>query len=158
MAFVCTVRKRTWHADVFREGDSYTVLVLVGYDDQEDKNYFAQVGLSPPPGGHLEYYFHLIEVDGKTKAEYLYWSGKDVARFIGSEDRAAILDVALTATASLLDQVKPAVVDRCTYDEIPPERALEKHYRISKVFTECGYEVVKSNDYHGKRVWRAIRL
>jgi hypothetical protein len=156
MAFVCTARRREYHADVFRDGDSHAITVPVGYDDYEDKNYFVMIGLDFLVGGaprELEYYFCIIEVDGLNKTDRRIWSGRDLRDDISAEDRAMILCIILAATEALLNTVKPSRVFRCTRDADLPERALEKHYEVSQIFTKCGYAVQTADHYHGKRTW-----
>lgn len=159
MAFVLTIDPDQWHADLFLDGGACAVLVHVGHCDAESLNYFVHVSLETRPGGNgMEFVFFLIEVDGETSTEHAYWSGRDVSRFIGREDRSAILRVVCSATERLLDHVKPDIVYRYTHDADLPDKALEKHLAISKVFTNCGYRVERGDEYHGQRTWRAERL
>jgi hypothetical protein len=154
MAFVCTV-ENVVDLEIFRSGSSSAIVFRVGHDDDQQnmKTYSAVLGLTPQGGGDLEFYFHLLEVDDETGAEYIYWSGKDVAKFIGPADRHRILEAILAATAELLTRIAPQKVHCCTHDQHPPDRALVKHFLIANVFEECGYEVHTSDPYHGKRVW-----
>lgn len=159
MAFVCTVDLDDWRAEVFQNSSGHAVLMRVGYDDERNLNYFAFVCLdNTAPGGQIEYVFSLIEVNGDTGDERNYWNGRDVARFIAREDRALILELICRATFVLVRQVSPESVFRITHEPHPPEVALEKHYRISKVFAMCGYEVTMCDPYHGKRAWLAERV
>jgi hypothetical protein len=153
MGFVCTAARQTYHFDVFRRGDSYAITFPVGYDDTEDLNYFAMIGLESMPPGELEYYFCLLRIDGVNKTEQTIWSGRDLPRGISETDRRAILAVILMATASLLSSVRPERVFRCTHDTNMPDKALEKHHEISQIFTRCGYRVQTADTYHGKRTW-----
>lgn len=159
MTFALTIDSDRWHADVFQDGSAYAVLVHVGYCDEEPLNYFVHTSLETRPGGDgMEFVFYLIEANGETGTEHAYWSGRDVAKFITQDDRSAILRVVCAATGKLLDQVKPSVVYRYTHDADLPDKALEKHHVISKVFTNCGYRVIRGDEYHGHRMWRAERL
>jgi len=151
--FVCTINPQTCHADVFRNGDSYAVTVPVGYDNARDINYFAMIGLESMPPGELEYYFCILEIDGTDKTERRIWSGRCIPEDITDENRRDMLRVILTTTATLLNSVKPIRVFRCTRDADMPDRALEKHYEVSQIFTNCGYDVRTADGYHGKRAW-----
>ena len=153
MAFVCTVAGAECHADVFRSGDSYAVMVPVGFDDVRDLNYFVMVGLDSIPPGDLEYYFCIVEVDGETKDERRIWSGLDLPGYISPDDRDKIRNTILIITEGLLNTVRPERVFRCTRDADMPDQALEKHYAVSHIFKSCGYRVATADIYHGKRVW-----
>lgn len=153
MAFVCTAGGDNLHVDFFRRGDAYIVLVPIGYDDTENVNYFVVVGLEPTNVGALEYFFHIVRVDGETGEETPYWSGAQTASTITGDDRTEVLNAVLNATAALISQVKPELVFRCTRDEYPPEEALEKHFAISQVFINLGYTVTKADPYLGKHCW-----
>ncbi len=153
MSFVCTAARQTYHFDVFRKGESYAITFPIGYDSEEDLNYFAMIGLESMPPGDLEYYFCLLEVDGANKTERQIWSGRGLSADASENDRRDILSVILYATANLLDTVKPERVFRCTHDADMPDKALEKHYEISQIFTRCGYDVRAADVYHGKRTW-----
>jgi hypothetical protein len=106
MAFVCTAVRQKYHFDAFRDEERLAITVPVGYDDESDRNYFMVVGLDVTPPGVLEIYFHLLEVNGETKGEQIYWSGKDVI-FISKADRALILSLVLDAITAILNAVKP---------------------------------------------------
>lgn len=153
MAFICTAVHSAYHFDVFRRGDSHAITFPVGYDDVEDINYFAMVGLDSMPPGELKYYFCLLEVDGSSKTERMIWSGKDLPGEITESDRRVILEIILIATESLLKSVAPERVFRCTHDANMPDKALEKHHEISQVFIRCGYLVHTADSFHGKRTW-----
>jgi hypothetical protein len=157
MAFELISTEETVHFDVLQDGNSYAFLGRVGRDLDRGSNYFVHIGLDPTPGMGLEYYFALVEVESATGHEHWYWSGKDVAQLIGQNDRNAILAVVLRGTAALLDFVKPNQVHRCTRDHDLPAPALEKHTLISVVFARCGYEVGRTDLYHGKRFWTMER-
>jgi hypothetical protein len=153
MTFVCTVAEEVFRADFFENGSSRAAVINIGYDDATEIGYSLAVGLEPlAGGGGDEYYFHLIEVDGRTGAEHIYWSGRDV-RFIPKPDREHILRAVLALTGHILDRFRPERVFCCTFDENPPEDALLKHFLIAHVFEECGYKVRTADSYHGKRIW-----
>lgn len=157
MPFVCTLSNEGFRCEVFKEGGAYSIVMRIGFDEGQHTNYFVQIGLEPMAGGDLEYYFNIIKINGDDGSERLFWSGKDVAQFIRGEDRKLILAAVCSATEALLQHVKPESVYRCTYDEWPPERALEKHHVLSRVFTDCGYKVQMSDPFGCKRVWWAYR-
>jgi len=153
MAFVRIISEDHFQADTFRNGESWSIIVNVGYDDGTDAKYSLVVGLSPMIGGPNEFFFHIVEVDGQNGEEYLYWSAKDVASFIPSEDRVVILGALLKATRVLLENAQPSRVEMVSYDPNPPEKALVKYFMVGKMFESCGYTVNVADAYHGKRVW-----
>lgn len=153
MAFICTARGEHFSADVFQDENACSIVVDIGYDDEKDCDYKVVVGLEPQAGGGAEFYFHIIEIDGETGRDYPYWSGRDVARFIGPADRHEIMCVILTLVQVLLQTARPERVECVTHDANPPDAALLKHRAILEVFSECGYNVITADPYHGKRVW-----
>src|SRR5260370_11208903 len=151
MAFVCTCRTPTAHADVFREGDEHSILVHIVYDDVEDRNYSVIVGLSPAPGG-IQYYFAVIEVEGEEETER-YWDGIRTAPFIPKHDRAHVLRCILEATMGLVQFVKPECFLMATHGARLPARALDKYHRLNQVFISCGYTVTPLDPYWGRESW-----
>lgn len=155
MAFKCTVDGELFHADHFREGEEFTVLCPVGYLDDQDVNFFVQVGLAPMASGECEYFFFVIMVNGATKQETPIYSGINLPDVVDAQSRRHILSIVLSATEVLLTIAKPKKIFRCTHDANPPEKALEKHYLVTKVFEHLGYEVCTSDQWYGKRCWWA---
>jgi hypothetical protein len=153
MAFVRTVSRDDFQFQTFKHGNSWLVILNIGYDDQIDLSYSLVVGLEPAVGGAIEYFFHIVEADGETGGEHTYWSGKETAHFILKDDRKVILEAVLTATQLLLKNAQPSRVEVTTYDPDPPDKALVKHLMIGRVFELGGYQVHAGNSYHGKRVW-----
>ena len=153
MAFVCSIASDTYRADTIRNGNAYLSVINVGYDDQENVSYSLVVGLEPLAGGDYEFFFHLVAANGDDGSEHPYWSARDVATFIGREDRARIRAVLLTATHSLVETARPDRVECVTYDENPPDRALVKYFLIAEVFRGCGYAVTSPDPWHGKHIW-----
>jgi hypothetical protein len=153
MAFVCIIKDDQFQADIFRNGNMWAVIVNVGYDDTEDKRYSAMIGLEPSAGGRVEFFYNLIEADGETGAEHVYWCGKDVAAFIEPKDRELILNVVANETLNLLRAAKPERVEYVTHDSMFPKKALAKHMVVIEACRTAGYEVFTADTYHGKRVW-----
>lgn len=158
MAFVCTVTQGGFRVQGFSAGTPQVVVVDVGYDDAEPLNYKAVIGLDALPGGTLELYFHLVEADGATGEEHIFWSGRDT-RFIADPiDRQAILVAILAGLRGLLLMVDPAEFVWFTYDEAPPKRALVKFAAVQRAVERCGYKVTSSRLPLGRRAWKAVRL
>jgi len=153
MAFVCDVAEDVIQGHFQRHGSAYVVVVPIGYDDEEDKSYTLLVTLDILPGVEYEFTYCIVEHDGATNSEYCYWSGADVAKFIGKEDRATILGCLASVTAHLLRAVRPRHVTMCSWDVNLPEKAKRKHFLIARVFEACGYEVHTFDEYHGQSVW-----
>jgi hypothetical protein len=153
MAFVGVIQEDIFQADTFREGRSWAIIVNIGYDDERPLSYSIVVGLSPMAGGPIEFYFHMVEADGETGEEHIYWCGRDVAHFIPPESRSIILATVMTATKALIENACPQRVEMVSYDEDPPAKALVKHFLIGRVFEQCGYTVRTADEFHGKRVW-----
>ncbi|WP_428988856.1 hypothetical protein [Methylocapsa aurea] len=124
MAFVRIIQEDQFQADTFRNGAAWAVVVNIGFDDTEPLNYSLIVGLDLMGAGAIEYYFHIVEANSETEDEYIYWSGRDTASFIPSDDRVVILGALLTATHVLLEQARPERVEVVTHDANPPEKAL----------------------------------
>jgi hypothetical protein len=156
MAFVCTCKGEYFQYKFFNFDNEHTVISPVGFDDWKNVDYFAQTGISPSGGGELEYYFNLIETYRKIEHEQIFWSGQEVSAFIDKDDRRRIMDVILGCTRVLIERVQPKVFFRCADAGMPP-KALEKHYLISNVLTEIGYDVRIADPYMGKQVWYVRR-
>ncbi|MDP3553264.1 hypothetical protein [Methylocystis sp.] len=153
MAFVRIIQEDEFQADTFRSGDSWAIIVNIGYDDITDARYSLVVGLSPMGGGPIEFYFQVVEADAETEQEHVYWCGKEVASFISKDDRLVILAALLTATHVLLENARPTRVEMVSYEANPPDKALVKFSLVGKVFEDSGYAVHVADPYHGKRVW-----
>ncbi len=153
MAFVCTVTDEEICAEYFAEGDAHVLFVYVGFDPDNQVNFFISVGLEPMAGGFLEYYFNLIERDYLGEGEHVYWSGLEVPVSISGRDRALIMKAVMHATRYLLDTVRPAWVFRCTRDGYAGGRGLEKHELISQVFAKAGYRLHVADPFGDKRCW-----
>ncbi|MDO8972877.1 hypothetical protein [Reyranella sp.] len=157
MAFIPVDFGQSFHAEVFRRGSSYYVLVRVGHDPDRETNYYVEVGLRPVPGcNYLEYHFCLIGAYPPDQEEY-YWSGLDVPGDIPADCRKKVLDVVLLATENLLNDVRPEEVFRITRDVDVAGVVLAKHDAVSIVFDRCGYEVAQADVHHGKLVWMMRR-
>lgn len=157
MAFVRTISPDDFQFETFKNGNAWLVVVSIGYDDEFDITYSLVVGLEPAAGGAVEYFFQIVEADGETGGEHVYWSGKDT-RFLKKDDRKIVLAAVLTATRMLLTSASPKRVEMITHSPDPPDKALVKHHLIGKVFASCGYEVHSADPYHGRRVWWMERL
>lgn len=157
MPYVSTIQ-HDWHAEAFRRGNAYQVLVNVGYDDALQQTYSISVGLEPQPGGGMEYYFCFIVADEIKRTEQVCWCGLDSQDILPKEQRGAVLRAILHATRLLISQVNPAIVNWCTWDANPPDKALRKHILIARVFELLGYEIGHPDAYHGKHIWWAERL
>jgi len=156
MSFKCSIRDEAWEFDHIPIAENeHIVSMLVGYNTDSGANVFVQAALTPYLDGEPEYSFWILQRDPYTGHEQHFLSGIDVSRFIDKSDRERILTVVLAATKELLETKRPKRVYRCNNDVAPPERALEKHYAVSRVFRDAGYEVTQSDDWYGKRVWLA---
>jgi hypothetical protein len=69
--------QQDWHAEVFRRGDTYQVVLNVGHDAALGVTYSIVVGLAPQPGDFLEYFFNLVRFDETNDQATDYFSGKD---------------------------------------------------------------------------------
>ena len=84
MGFVCTTTGKE-----FEIADD-TVLMPIGYDDQEPKSYTLIIGFDSMAGGDPEFYFCILEVNTEEHTELRHWSGLDVAKFTSKDDRRLI--------------------------------------------------------------------
>jgi hypothetical protein len=138
----------------FKNGASFARMVPIGHDDAEDKSYVLFVSLDPMVGEDaLELMFRIVEYDRETDAEHIFWSGKDVARFIRQDDRTTIRFALCGAVRHLLTDANPAKVFMCTMDTYAPEVANRKFMLLAHVFEICGYSVQTADPYHGQQVW-----
>jgi hypothetical protein len=159
MSFICTVGIERAPANIVRDGNTFSLTELVGFDDKRDVSYFVLVTLAPMPGGDMELTFCLVEHEGETDAEHLYWSGKDVARFIPREDRKMIMGfVVAEAVRDLVQAARPTRIFRLAMDENPPPRALAKHLFIAQVIESCGYKVSSAEFRYGRHSWWMERV
>lgn len=157
MAYISLIQQ-DWHAEVFRLGNAYQIVLNVGTDPAINRTYSIALGLEPLPGGALEFYFYIIALD-ETDGEYSrYWSGLDSENILPKVQRGAILRAILHATRTLLSQVNPATVNWCSWDRNLPEKALFKYSQIVRVFEACGYRVEAGEPHHGQLFWSAERL
>ena len=157
MAFVCTVTRGGFRVQGFRAGAPAVAIVDIGYDDAEPLNYKAAIGLDTLPCGGTELYFHVVEADGATGEERVFWSGKDT-RFIAELiDRQVVLVAILAGLRGLLGSVDPDEFVWFTYDEAPPRKALVKFTAVRQAVERCGYTVTSSRLSLGRRAWKATR-
>lgn len=157
MAFVCVLTDRAIPVEHFQKGSDHLAMCHIGRDDNQNRNYFAAAILSPQAGGGIEFVFRIIEVNGVTKEEFSYHSGRDTP-FIQGEDRRLVLNAILVLTEFLVRTVRPDTVFRCTADDNLPAKAMEKHERINELLEKCGYKVTRGEPYHGKCIWYATRV
>lgn len=150
--------QQDWHAEAFRKGNAYQIVVNVGCDAALCHTYSIGLGLEPQPGGFVEYFFYILDYDEKND-EYEYChSGLESISIIPRVQRGAILRAILHATKLLLGQVNPITVNWCTYDRNLPEKALVKYSLIAKVFESAGYRVEAGEPHNGQYFWSAERL
>jgi hypothetical protein len=157
MAFQLLIDAAGWHADVFRRGGAYLVIVNFGYDSVMDHTYSAMVGLEPLPGGGMEHFFCIIDADNVNGTETRHFSGTKTTGFLDKATRRTVLELILMATRSLLNEAQPDRVQRFTWDAHAPDKALLKHFAVAKVIETCGYTVRTFDTYHGRHVWCAER-
>jgi hypothetical protein len=143
--------------ELVQEGDSSIVIARVGDDDISPTTYSLLVALRPEPPGRSAFYFALVAADATGGSDRVFWSGRDVARFVDRADRRAILDRLLDATRFLLDVARPREVFRCTHDADVPSAALAKHDAITAVFEAAGYDVASLGKQFGTHAWLARR-
>ena len=154
MPFECTLTDESAEATIEKDGNGYAVSVVIGIDSDRNLTYFLFANLDVQAGGgDWAYGFFIVEYDGDTGGEYVYWSGRDVASFIGRDDRRRILDTLISVTHILISQVKPERVHRSTHDTNLPDKALVKHQRVTDVFIECGYVIVQADTYLSTHGW-----
>ena len=156
MAFVLTVRPESGHFDLFIEGSTLSVLAPIGYDDEEDVNFFLSVALEPLAGGGHEYVFNVVRVDGTNNDQEFIWDARRTG-FIQRDNRKIILDFLLKITRGMIVHLQPKLIFMCTIHANPPAKALEKYTAINNVFRECGYTVTAGEIYHGQHSWWAER-
>ncbi len=155
MAFVCTISDGDFSGSVFKKGFSHAAVYPIGYDDIDDKSYSLFVSLDPLVGDDsiVELSFRVIEYDGETDSEYVFWSGRDTAGFIKGDSRKAVLTLLAVAVGHLLNSAKPAKVLVCSMDKDAPEIADRKFIILGHVFENNGYSVKVADSYHGMRCW-----
>ncbi|GJD73863.1 hypothetical protein [Methylobacterium goesingense] len=158
MAFVCTVSQGAFRVQVFQAGIAGVAIISIGHDDAEPLNYSAAVGLDVLPGGLSELYFHIVEADGATNGEHIYWSGKDTGFIADPQDRETILVSILTGLKGLLSMIGPEEFIWITYDERVPKKALLKFQAIRQAVERAGYAVTSSRASVGRKAWKAKRL
>ncbi|CAA7624005.1 hypothetical protein MTBLM5_60131 [Magnetospirillum sp. LM-5] len=158
MAFERSSCDETIEVDQFHsDGRSHAMQSKLGVDMVCGKTYFAYVGLEIMIGGtDHELIFFIQELDHATGTTRDYWCGLDTKRLFPKQtDRAWIVRVACELTCRLLQMTKPVRVYRVTHDDYPPDKALDKHERVTAVFIDCGYTVTRCDSYERKRVWWA---
>lgn len=157
MAYISTIND-DWHAEAFRRGNAYQIVVNVGYDDALGQTYSIVAGLDVAAGGGLEYYFYIMVADERNGTETACHCGLESANILPKVQRGAIRRACLHATRSLIAQVNPPEVYWCTLDANLPEKALDKYLEIGRVFESLGYQVRQGDPYHGRHIWYAELL
>jgi hypothetical protein len=154
LAFVNLLSAEDFSFEVFKRDASYCVKILIGFDDMEDISYSLYVTLDELPGGNdHELRFFVSEYDGVTDSDFLYFSAKDLAVKIPSQDRVFIRACLLMAIENLIGLAEPDRVYLCSYDTYAPPKADVKFALIGEVFKSKGYEVKTADPYNGQRVW-----
>lgn len=156
VAFEFTIQS-DWHAEAFRRGSSYLVVINIGYDPVIDHTYSIIVGLEGAVGGGMEYFFSILDADNRNNTEIELHSGLETTILFSKEQRIAVLKAVLDATKVLLNQVNPDRVSWFTWDADLPEKALAKYLQVADIFEMCGYRVHTSDAYHGRYAWWAER-
>jgi hypothetical protein len=157
VAYISLIQQN-WHAEAFRVGNAYQIVVNVGCDPVLGHTYSIALGLEPQPGGALEYYFYIVDLEEKTDDYRACHTGLESINILPKVQRGAILRAILHATKLLLGQVNPATINWCTYDRNLPEKALVKYSLIVQVFESAGYRVSAGEPHHGQYFWSAERL
>jgi hypothetical protein len=157
MPFQLTVSEDGWHADVFRRGEAYLVIINFGYNSETKTTYSVMTGLEPLQGGDMEHFFCIISNDAENQKE-TYFSGAQTVDLFPKSTRKLVLDMILGTTKTLLDTAKCQSIRHSTHDADLPHKALVKHALIVKVIETCGYEIRKPDPYHGRHIWWAERL
>jgi hypothetical protein len=157
MTFYCTLSEESCHAEIFRQGNEYSVVVRVGYDGTGDKAYSIVVCLSPAPPGDPEFIFALVEAELASENDELWIFDAQQARSIidSQEDRKRVLAAILFAARTLLDQVKPSRFFMTPYDGYLPDKAMLKDRILNVLFKDMGYTVFQTDPYNGKVMWHA---
>jgi hypothetical protein len=137
---------------VDRDGNDFIAVVALGYDDDRDLDYSTMVGFREVPG-EIEYFFCLIAANNEDGHKEYYYQGLRTKAFIRDEDRNNVLSAILTATDVLLDHTQPERFFRITFEDNLPDKALEKHHALTRLFESRGYRVTTYDPYHGKRTW-----
>jgi len=148
--------------EAFDDGfDGYGYVLPVALDKPKNTIYYAKVCFSPYDGEYQEYSFSLVlRHRGKGVYESEIHSGlktKDI--FTRSEDREFLMSVVEGLTHQLLRQHAHHClkVYRCTND-VYDGKGLEKHARISRVFEEFDYKIECTDQWHGRRWWKMLRV
>lgn len=157
MAFQLTVSEDGWHADVFRRGDAYLVIINFGYNPEIKTTYSVMTGLEPLPGGDMEHFFCIIANNANNEKE-TFFSGSQTIDLFPKTTRELVLNMVLGTTKTLLDTAKCQSIRHSTRDADLPQKALVKHMLIVRVIETCGYEIRKPDPYHGRHIWWAERL
>ena len=95
--------------------------------------------------------------DDRQDAQQIY-SGQEAAEIFSDDVRRHILNVVVTGVDVLLSHEKPQTIYRATADRRPPDRAVLKHERVSQAFRTHGYNVWRTDDHFGQRVWIVTQL
>lgn len=156
MAFEFTIQT-DWHAEVFRRGNAYLVVLNIGYDKVIDHTYSLIVGLEPAIGGGMEYFFSIIDADNRNNTEEAIYTGLGTSDIFTKDQRLQTLKALLDATKYLLNQVNPDRVTWFTWDANLPTKAMAKYLQVAHIFEMCGYVVRTSDAYHGRHTWWAER-
>ena len=159
MAFVNLLIDHEFAFEMLERDANYCVRTLIGYDDVEDVSYSLYVTLDEMPGGvEKELRFFILEYDGATGSEFLYFNAKDLGVKIPRHDRSPIRACLLRAIKNLIDLVKPDKVFVCATDTYAPPKADRKFVLIAELFESCGYEAKAADPYYGQRVWWMTRI
>lgn len=153
MAFVCTIQPDRLDFDTARLGSSCNIRTRVGHDATGNINYFLMLTLDFHPTQGLEFAFNIIEAFADGRPEHVIWESAVMAELAEKEDRHRIRQLLFRLTVQLLRFVAPPRFCMTTYDADLPERALEKYNQLCEIFMHSGYNVRRTNPYHGRHAW-----
>ena len=154
MAIIWTVEPGDIEVEVFNRGSEWVSIVPFGYDSETEETISVFVAVAPQPQGDHEHVFCIVRADQYSDEEQQVWSGLSTKELFPSpDDRAMVLGLICAVTAAVLQEANVRKVFHCTHDDNPPEKALNKHIAIMKVFRDLGYTGGRADSYHGHHIW-----
>jgi hypothetical protein len=105
LAYISLIQQ-DWHAEAFRIGNAYQIVVNVGCDPAVGHTYSIALGLEPQPGGALEYYFYIVDIDERTDEYRACHDGRESINILPKVQRGAILRAILHATKLLAPTIR----------------------------------------------------
>ncbi|WP_127076778.1 hypothetical protein [Rhodomicrobium lacus] len=155
MAFVPTLADDTDYVHVHRDGNAFRVSTQIGYDDDTQHVYYLAIMLDVVPAWGYELRYCIEEYNAETEEFNAYWDRGEVRSFIGRNDRIRVLGSLFSIVKKLVSLAQPDAITIVINDD--GQAMARKDTMLLQVIESCGYDIVISDSYYGRRRVRLER-